>query len=626
MTALLNIGMRALMANQAVLQTTGQNIANAQTPGYSRQVVQLKSLQSGGVGTAYVGSGVGVGQVERIHSDFLTSQAATAQGRQASDSLRSSKLYQLQDVFPMGTNGVGSAINDMINAMSDIATQPTDSLARNIFLTRANEVTARLHNMDSQISDLSGSLANELDDKINASNTLLDQIATLNTAITRSQAQDQPANELLDQREQLVLELNQFVQTRQILNDDGSVSLYAGNQTIVMGDQSAELSLAVDPNDRRLNLLQVTRGDSQSTLDENALGGGEVQALLTFQRQDLPWAVNQVGHLAMTLGLGLNQQHEFGLTLDNQPGTALFSLPTQVTGTSSSATAAGTASAQNPAMLVASDYRLNKLADGSIQLVRLADKSIHEVPDPSQIELDGLTFQVSALAPGESLLFKPYATAAGDIDTLITSPRELAMASQVQVALGESNAGTLSVTSLSAYQRSPALEDTVKLVFKSDALYDLTDANGAVLQADQSYLRGQAIQYNGWELTLNGTPSEGDSAIISKADASYVTRDAANATAMLNLRDADLVNGGKLTDGYSNLLSAIGLRAQGAGFAADVSKSIADNIDQRRLAVSAVNLDEEAAKLLQFQQAYQASAKIIQTAQKLMDTLLQELG
>jgi flagellar hook-associated protein 1 FlgK len=125
---------------------------------------------------------------------------------------------------------------------------------------------------------------------------------------------------------------------------------------------------------------------------------------------------------------------------------------------------------------------------------------------------------------------------------------------------------------------------------------------------------------------LQGTPKAGDTFTVAPQPAAYRNLNAGNASAMMNLRDAKMFDGAALTDGYAGLIAQIGIRTQSANYAAQVSSSIASSLETARTSVSGVNLDEEAAKLLQYQQAYQASAKMIQIAQSIFDTLIQGLG
>lgn len=632
MSALQNIGVRALIANQAVLQTTGHNISNVNTPGYSRQTLQLESVAGGQTASGYMGQGVNVASVQRAHSSLLTVQTAAAKAQHAADATRAEKLNQMEGSFPTGSASIGLAINSMLSAFSEVAAAPTDMTARYVSLARAGEMAARLRSTSSQLSDLANSVRSELAEKVSVSSELVVRIANLNDQITRSQSDGQAPNDLLDQRDQFIFQLNQYMQTSQLAADDGTITLFAGNQTLVMGGQAAKLSLITDPLDPSLNLLQLQRGADVIPFNDTVMTGGEIKGLLTFQKNDLALGFNLLGRLTMATGLAVNEQHKRGLTLDNSPGTDLFSIPSQVSGLSSSATVSGNVTFQNASDFKVANYEVRIDASGAGAVYSSAGGSpttFTDVTDLASKTIDGLKFNVAGTGSAV-VLFKPFADAAANISTVFSSPRELAVASQVQLGLGASNTGTLSMVSLRVSSASTTFPD-VSLEFNGSNQYQIRVGGSLLPMTDpmsgpQTYVPGASINYAGWELKLNGSPRNGDTATVSAANPVFVSRNAGNALALQNLRDALSIDGGRLTDGYASLLSQVGVNVQSAQYAVGASQVIADSLATQNSNVSAVNLDEEAARLMQFQQAYQASAKILQVAQRLFDTMLQDLG
>ncbi len=632
MSALLNIGIRALLANQAVLQTTGHNIANVNTPGYSRQIVNLESLSGGRTQSGYMGQGVNVASVERAHSSLLTVQTAAAKAEYAADKVRAEKINQMEGAFPTGSISIGLAINTMLSAFAEVAVTPSDLTVRYVAIARANETANRLRGTSSQLSDLASSVRAELADKVKVSSDLIQRIAELNDQIPRTQSRGQAPNDLLDQRDQFISQLNQYMQTTQLAADDGSITLYAGNQILVMGSEAAKLSLVTDPLDPSLNHLQLQRGADVIAFNDAAMSGGEIKGLLTFQKEDLALGFNLLGRLTMATGLAVNQQHERGLTLDNAMGSALFLVPSEVSGLSTSANASGRVSFVDTADFKVASYEVRMDATGAGAVYSSAGGSpstFTSLADLASQTIDGLKFDMTGTGPGV-VLFKPFANAAANINTVFTSPRELAVASQVQLSLGESNRGTLNMVSLRVTSASDRFPD-VRLEFNDTDQYQIfVDGNPLVppdeMSGLQNYVSGQAISYAGWELKLNGAPLIGDTVTVASANPAFVGLNAGNALALENLRDALLIDGGRLTDGYASLLSQVGVSVQSAQYTVAASEVIADNLATQNSNVSAVNLDEEAMRLMQFQQAYQASAKILQVAQRVFDTMLQELG
>ncbi|HVL43645.1 MAG TPA: flagellar hook-associated protein FlgK, partial [Acidovorax sp.] len=242
--SLLNVGARALLANQVALQTAGHNIANVSTPGYSRQTVQLATVQGQFTGGGYIGQGVDVQTIVRNQSELLTRQSATAGSVQAADIVRAERLRQLQEIFSGGTAGLGAAINDMMNAFSDVVSSPTDITARNVVLTRMDETAARMRSSAGQIQEIQYAISEQLGSSITAVNSLAQQIAGVNEQIARARGNGQTPNDLLDQRDQLIRDINQYVQTTQIPADDGTVGLFvAGSQPLVLGTTATSLSI-----------------------------------------------------------------------------------------------------------------------------------------------------------------------------------------------------------------------------------------------------------------------------------------------------------------------------------------------------------------------------------------------
>ena len=656
--SLLNVGARALMANQLALQTTGHNIANVNTAGYSRQTVAFQTSQGQNMGNGYIGNGVDVATIVRNFSELLNRQAAAATAASASDSARSQSLNQMQEVFSGGSNGLGAAINDMMNSFADVSASPTDLTSRNVVLTRMNELASRFRSASGQLDELDYNTKQQMSNDVNVVNSLASQVASLNGQISRAMATGHTPNDLLDQRDQLVRDINKYVQTSQVDGGDGSITLFAGgSQPLVMGQTSAQLSIKESlqyPGSGQMSLY-FQQGSGQAVeLTASMVGGGELAGLLQFQNKDLAEGRNLLGRMSATLGAALNQQQQSGLTLDGKRGSALFTVPTTVAGhTGISGVTAdvtfvdqnSTSTPQKPLDFTAyqaSDYKVLFKDNGALSLIRLSDNKITEfnsVTDLSNTTVDGLRFNVSgAGGKGESVLFQPYANAAHDFKALVSSPRDLAAANPITAGMSQGNKGNLQLTSLkvntSDFTVPPG--SGVELSFQVDAQGNVTytvagSSNLGSNVAGQPYVSGQPITLDGWSITLTGTPHEGDKVQVGDAlDSKYgdaYTRNAGNATAFMDLRDKTLFDGGTtLSDGYSSLIAQVGTRTQSASYAAKLSGTIASNLESDRSSVSGVNLDEEAAKLLQFQQAYQASAKMLQVAQGIFDSVIQAVG
>jgi flagellar hook-associated protein 1 FlgK len=635
MPNLLNVASRALLANQSILQTIGNNIANVNTPGYSRQNAILEDVPGQFSGSGYYGNGVQVADVRRNYDEFLTRQAWLSLSVSSSDSARVQKLTQLENVFQTGTDDLGATINQMMNAFSDVANAPTDRTARNVVLTDADETAARFRTADKQLSDLEQGTVIDIKSTIDTINSLAKQIAAANDQIAKTKGSGHDPNDLLDQRDQLISQMNQYVQTTQVKADDGTVGIFvAGSQALVLGSSATALQYtANDFNDPNQSQVSITRSGTTVPLTESALGGGKLAGLLHFQNADLADAHNQLGRLAVALSVQLNNQHHLGLDLNGNPGGDFFTPPTIPQGLAASTNAnpatGMSVTVNNATQLVASQYEVDFTGPGTGNVIRLSDGQITAFPQASApiIQVDGLNLQVTGApeSAGDRFLIKPFSSAPSTIQTAFSSPASLAVANQIEVQQGATNTGGLSVSSLTAVTADPNMTQTVTLTFNGNGTYDVAGTGTGIPAAGLPFTSGQPITFNGWALTLKGSPNAGDTYTVQMANPANLQRNAGNATAILNLRDVPTFDGAALTDGYAGAIAQIGNRVAAGKSAATVSDSIATSAEQDRTAVAGVNLDEEAAKLLQFQQAYQASAKLIQASQNIWDSLIQTI-
>ena len=632
MSNLLNVGSRALVANEVALQTIGNNIANSSTVGYSRQTVVLQTVEGQYTGGGYIGKGVDIQTIQRNHDEYLTRQAALSKSVSASDVTRANKLLQLEDIFKGGTNGLGAAVTDMMNAFSDVASAPTDLTARTVVLSRANEAAARFNDAATQLTNLQTGLTTELQNAVAAVNTITTNLAAVNGQIQLAKGNGQSPNDLLDKRDKLISQLNQYIQTTQIDVDDGTVTVFAaGSQPLVMGTKAMALQVQSNPQDASQSQIAMVFGSQTVVLSEDMMGGGSITGMLKFQNQDLAQGANLLGRIAASITTVVNAQHQLGLDLDGNAGGNLFSPVAMPAGAAASfntgtGTVAVSVNAATVAKLAASDYKVTFTSPTAFTVQRLSDNAIVS-PDPTTGSYDGLTITSGGTpATGDSFLLQPYRTAASKIAAAFASPRQLAISSPVQAAMGATNTGSLAVANLAA--KSVPIPANVTLNFTGTNTYTRSDTGAT----SYTYSPGTPIAFNsaspssGWSLTLSGAAQSGDSITLGPANPSYTKLNAGNASALMDLRDVALFDGSSLSDGYAALMSQVGVKVQSVQYTAEVSKSIADNLESSRTSVSGVNLDEEAAKLLQYQQAYQASAKMVQIAQTIFDSLMASVG
>lgn len=664
--SLLNVGVSALNANQQALTTTGHNIANVNTPGYSRQTVYTKALvgQAMACGAGFIGKGVQVATVMRNYSALLNRQSNAANATYAADSSRLQGLMQMQDVFSGGDGSLGAAINNMMNAFVDVQAAPTDATGRNVVLTRMSELAARFNSAASMLDEQKYSTEQQLGNDVLLVNDLAAQVADLNVQIGRALSSGHQPNDLLDARDQVIRDLNKYVQTSQVAADDGSISLFVGGtQPLVLGASVGQLSIAETqeyPGSQKLSLYFSQPGGQRVELTAAMVGGGEVAGLLQFNNEDLVEARNLLGRLILTVGHELNEQNKRGLDLNGNPGADLFALTTETNGYSNiNGYVSGVATAEvvNARDLKPSDYKIvfsGSQPNMDVSLVRLSDgKTFNASSNPpldaaalaAGYEADGLTFTVpasisGAAQDGQSILFQPFNRAASEVQALLHNPDELAVSSALTANINKENKGTLQLSQLGAVATDltppniPARDDPVRLTFDgagqvSYQVFNPASNTWVSVAGPMDYVPGQALTINGWSITLTGTPAAGDTVTVNNALdlGDGYKLNAGNAGAFLDLRDQKVFDGGtSLTDGFSAAMAVVGTRTQSAQLAAQLSSTVANNLELDRTAVSGVNLDEEAARLLQYQQAYQASSKVIQIAQSLFDSVLNAVG
>ncbi len=644
---ILNIGVQALQANQVALQTAGHNIANVNTQGYSRQRVVLETNGGQFTGGGFIGKGVNIQSIQRSFSAFLTRQATAATATQSADTVRADKLQLLEGLFPGGASGLGASINDMLNAFSDVASAPTDLTARTVVLTRLDETASRMRSASLQLDDLQSGVTQELTQKATAINSLAQSIAAVNGQIARENGSGQPPNDLLDQRDQLIRDLNQYIQTTSIAADDGTVGVFiGGSQALVLGSDASSVSMVSDDFGQPNAKLAINRNGVSITLNENMLGGGEVPGLLRFQNTDLVEGRNLLGRLTMAITDAVNTQHQLGLDLYGNPGGNLLTPITASsfkvapsTSPANAGTATLTLGISDSSQFAASDYELAFTSPTSGTITRRSDGVVLSFPQvpattlPILAVIDGISITQGggAAVAGDRFLLKPFSTLASNITRQFSSPQALAVASPVVGEMGSNNTGSLQQVALTARINPPSVTPVV-LTFTGPNTYTRNDEVPIPNATSFAYTSGTPIEDTEWSLILQGAPKAGDTYTVNNTLTLAATGkidyklNSGNATAMMNLRDVPTFDGAAMTDGYAGLIAQIGIRAQNASYATQVSTTIATNLEKERTGVSGVNLDEEAAKLLQFQQAYQAAAKTIQIAQSIFDTLIQSLG
>lgn len=650
-SALLSLGMRAMFANQAALQTVGQNIANANVAGYSRQEVVLTTPDGQFTGAGYFGKGVNVQTVTRSHNEFLTREAAASKSQAFMDTAMQAQLSQLEKVFPPGTDGLGQSANDFLNALVDVASRPADPSARQVVLGKAQEMAARFQSAGQQLADLQAGVVSDLNADVKVVNELAKQIAAANDQIARTAGSSHTPNDLLDKRDQLISQLSQYVQVTTVNSaKDGTVGVFiGGGQRLVLGGQAQELQVTADPYDGGRAQLSITEANGARVLDESTLTGGSLTALVRYQNTHLQDARNLLGQMATAMASRVNEQQSLGIDLKAQAGGPLFTIadPTVLPASTNRGDARVTATVTDGSMVPALSFVLTPDPTGTPDSYQVA---VRPGGTPTTMSADqienayGVRLSMTGtMQSGDSFLFEPVANAAGSFKRALDDPSGLAAASPIVATTNVNNKGTATVDSLYAVNQSfdkslqPMSIQFGAVNADQSIGYTITLSDNTTVSG--TWKAGGAIGNQpangidlGFELRLNGVPREGDVINIDVSD-KVVSTNNGNAKAFLALQgetfvgkqlqaNGSLSKGQTINEAYAAAMADIGSRVQGADYLAKVSTAVASDAEATRAGQAGVNLDEEAARLMQYQQSYQAAAKVLQTAQNIFDELL----
>jgi len=635
-TSIYNIGVSGLAAAQAGLLTTGHNISNASTPGFSRQQIVQSTNTPQFTGAGYLGQGTNVLTVKRLYSQHLASQSLSAQTRLSELNAFADQIRQVDGMLADPSAGLSSALNDFFGAVHQVAADPASIPARQSLLSMGQALVGRFQSLDARFNEIRDGVDTQLASTVGNINSYSSQIAQLNQRIILAQAAGpgQQPNDLLDQRDQLLAQLSREVRVTTSNDDDGSLSVFIGNgQPLVVGTQTFRMVTVQSSEDASRQTVGIAiPGGGAAALSESMLTGGTLGGLLGFRRDSLDPAQNALGRIAIGLADSFNAQHRLGQDLTGALGGDFFSAPAPQVLYPNNPVNGGNAvigaALSSAAALTTSDYRLTANGGGNFTLVRLSDNATLFSAAALPQTVDGLTLSVASGAAnaGDTFLIQPTRTAAGDIAVSLTDVRSIAAAAPIRTAASIGNTGTGAVSAGSVNGPPPVnanLTQTVTLTFDNPpTTFDVT-GTGTGNPANVAYVSGGSISYNGWTIRISGTPAAGDVFTISANGAGVA--DNRNALLLAGLQTVQSLAGGTATyqSAYSQIVSDVGNKARETEVTVTAQESILKQADDAMAALSGVNLDEEAANLLRYQQAYQASGKMIDIASRLFDMLLQ---
>lgn len=650
--SILSVGKTGLMAAQIGLSTTGHNIANANVEGYSRQTVLQGNAQPEATGGFFLGTGTTVTAIVRQYDDFLNKTLMNAQSTQAEQNGYFQQISQIDNLLADSTSGLTPALQDFFKGVQDAASNPATDASRSALLSTANTLAGRFHSMSERLTEIGEGVNAEVSTTVSQINSYGAKIAQLNNDIAGMSADaSRMPNDLLDQRDQLIRELNKMVKVNVEKGASNTLTVSIGTgQPLVIGNRSYQLATQTSLSDVNKLSIGYVAGDKISTLPDTALtGGGTLGALLKFRSESLDQAQAQLGQVAAGIAAAFNAQHQLGQDRNGDIGGNFFKDIEVAVGVdkrnSPLSTAKVTGIVKDASALTTSTYDLNY--DGTnLFLKRQSDGQstvISPFPQTEPQMIDGVEYTITGIPQtGDHFEIKPTMNAASDIGVALTDVGKIALAAPVttNAPLTNTGNGKISAGSVDAAFLDPAntLNGTVTLTYDQaaggftgfpaaqDVVVKGVNGTSTTYPAGTTpipYADGDTFTFGGISVAISGTPGNNDTFAVTAPNVGG-TKDNRNGALLAALQTKTVLNNGKTTfqSGYAAMVNAVGNKArevQIGGLAADSAAEQATNAYQ---SVVGVNLDEEAAELLRYQQAYQAAGKVMQIASQLFDVLV----
>jgi flagellar hook-associated protein 1 FlgK len=667
MSNLLSIGKTGLMAAQTGLATTGHNITNASVPGYSRQGIVQGTLPPIQQGNGYIGTGTEVAQIKRYYDNFLNTQVLNAQANQGSVDAYLSQIGQIDNMMSDSTIGLSPALQDFFKGVQTANSTPSLQAARESMLSSSQTLASRFHEVSGRLSELQAGVNSSVESTVNTINAFSTQIADLNKKIAAATMDPlNPPNDLLDQRDQLIRDLNQQVKVTVLPSDNNMLNVSIGSgQPLVVGVGSMELAAVPSPTDPGRTMVGYQTAGKVSMLPDDTFTGGALGGLMSFRNETLDKVQNQIGQIAAGMTDAFNDQHRLGQDLDGKPGGDYFK-PTKAyigydTRNSPLSTAKIEGTVTDASKLTGADYKVKVTTSGGNNYYNIerSDGSpmnptvapILANPAGTAMEIDGVTYNFSGTPQtGDRFEVRPTYTAAAEFGVAITDYHKVALAAPIATStpVGNKGTGTISAGTVDATYLTPgnALTAPMDLTFQTAAAADpdqrpelagfpaarttnvvLTRANGTTETFAPGtavrFEQGATLNYNGMSFAISGTPQQGDKFTVGPNTTGV--GDGRNGVLLAGLQTKNILNGNSATfqGSYAASVNYVGNKTREMQVGSAAAETTVNQAMASQQSVSGVNLDEEAADLLRYQQAYQAAGKVMQIAGQMFDTLLQ---
>lgn len=660
---LLNIANSGIRANSELLQTTSKNIANVNTEGYVRERTEF---------TTMIDNQVGRGQTYRLLNEFAQKQLNRDTSNKSFFDQFVSEASRVDQIFSEKSNSLSTSINSMFNNVQEALNQPSSTVARSLVMSDAQNLIDQMDRLAGIVSEQKAVVNEQLEIFSEEANTLIESISSLNQEIagvhgTKNEAD---ASSAYNERDKAIRDLSKLIDIETLDGPNGEKQVFMGTgEAVVMQNGSFNLfSISGDPDANFKELrLDVNGGQAVPLEIDPTKLKGKIGGLLAFRDDILVPAQNQIGQMGIALADSFNQQNRLGMDANGELGGDIFDIPTVSafvyqanTGT---ANMSATVEAGKGSELPASDFVITYTGNPnevSIQPIDnkgepLGSASLAVIP-PSGIidsaaitsgESFGLELNVTGAGnAGDQFQIKLNSGAAGNISLTTGRGEDIALASPIRTADGLDNTGTgaispgdvSDVTTGSFTNPLGLANGPISIVKTANANeYQLTDGNGTttftVTLPANNILAQAGPPYDGYgfDFNIEGVPATGDTFNLEFNEGGF--DDNRNGQKLADLQNTDLVrqnvvasasadNHKTLNQAYAGLVTDVGVVTSQAKTNGAAFDALAQQSEAWYESLSGVNLDEEAANLLRFQQSYAASAQVLSAARSIFDTLL----
>ncbi|WP_278379597.1 flagellar hook-associated protein FlgK [Stutzerimonas kunmingensis] len=678
MADLLSIGLSGLSASKTQLSITGHNITNVNTPGYSRQDASQATRSPQFSGAGYIGSGTSLVDVRRSYSEFLTSQLRSSTSLNSDVEAYKSQIDQLDSLLAGTTTGITPSLQKFFSALQTAAEDPANIPARQLVLAEAEGLARRFNTVYDRLSEQNNFTNKQMSAVTDQVNRLAGSIGSLNEAIAIAAANGKQPNDLLDARDEAVRQLSGYIGVTVVPQDDSSFNVFIGSgQPLVVGSTVAKLEVVPGQGDPNRHEVQFISGGSRQGITSQ-ITGGELGGLIRYREEVLDSTMNSLGRLSLAVSDQVNTQLGQGLDLKGQVGSALFGnynepalAKLRVNAFAGNSNAQPVLNITDTSVLTTRDYlmeydasgpKVRRLSDNQLMTVTENPAGTLSIADKNGVD-QGFQVVLGSPAPvaGDKFSLQPTRRGAADITAVLDQADQLAFAAPVRAEAGLQNSGTGKITqpdlvsvldasnpelAVDAKQAMEALQTYLGngrlLEFGAAGNFSLPagvtsvpDLAAGGFKSGQTNSVKLAFETGGYKyelsVQLSGTPNAGDDFTLDFNQSGV--SDNRNALKLVDLQskqtvgvsldtDGKVISGVSFTDGYGELVERVGTLTAQARMDSEATGSILKQATDNRDSLSAVNLDEEAANLIKFEQYYNASAQIIQVARSLFDTLI----